>query len=221
MLNKSEFLALLIVVIILGFSISLVETWQIFLYTCLAVFLVLIINIIAKKITAFYLDTEIEIKPWELERAGFMHFINIIPLVSSHPTQKLKRPFPIGLILPIISTILSYGYFIWLACLTFEVKAKAYRAARRYGLYTFSEVTEYHTGIIAASGIIANLIFAVIGYLIGYPQFATLSIWLALFSMIPISNLDGNKIFFGSLVLWSFLAAVTLIAVGWKVFFLI
>ena len=76
-------------------------------------------------------------------------------------------------------------------------------------------------GLIAASGIFANLFFAIIGYLVGGPfftLFSLLNIWMAFFNIIPISDLDGNKIFFGSLILWSFLAALTIIGLGYAIF---
>ena len=82
-------------------------------------------------------------------------------------------------------------------------------------------MTEEHNGKIAATGIIANLFLALIFYFIGGNfgvLFAKLNIWFAFFNMIPISDLDGNKIFFGNLVLWSFLAIITLIAVGYTFF---
>jgi membrane-associated protease RseP (regulator of RpoE activity) len=133
------------------------------------------------------------------------------------PHKHLKRPFPMGAFLPIIVAALTMGYVYWLATLVFDVKAKVYRAAKRHGLYSFTEMTEYHIGLIAAGGIVANLLFALIGYLIGFPEqmnFVSLSIFYALFNMLPISSLDGNKIFFGSIILWSFLATIVLIAVG-------
>jgi Zn-dependent protease len=107
-----------------------------------------------------------------------------------------------------------------MACLVFDVKPKIYRAAKRHGLYSYSEMTESHIGLIAAVGVIASLVFAVIGYLMGFSEFSRLSIYFAFFNMIPISDLDGNKIFFGSLILWSFLAALVLIGLGY-VFFLV
>jgi len=76
-------------------------------------------------------------------------------------------------------------------------------------------MTEMHIGIIAAVGVITSLFFAVIGYLLGFTEFARLSIFFAFFSMLPFSELDGNKIYFGSFVLWSFLAALTLIGLGY------
>ena len=199
MLNKKEIIIIAIIRLILAFTISLVKSLEIFLYALLGVFLVLIINIFAKKVASFYLDSEIEIKLWEIKRYGF----------KAH--RYFKKPFPAGAFLPIIITALSFGYLTWMASLVFDVKPKIYRAAKRYGLYSFSEMTEYHLALIASAGIFANLIFAVIGYFIGFTTFTKLNIYYALFNMLPISSLDGNKIFFGSLVLWSFLASIVLI----------
>jgi Zn-dependent protease len=161
------------------------------------------INILVKKLAAFILDSEIEVRFWEMKRWGFW------------PGQQFKKPFPIGLVLPIIVTVLSYGYIYWLGSLIFDVKGKVYRAAKRYGLYKFSEVTEWHIGWIAAWGVIANLFFAIVGYIFGFPEFARLNIYFAFFNLIPFSSLDGNKIFFGSVTMWALLAILTLIGVGY------
>jgi len=201
MLNKKEIVVIVIITIILAFAISLIKSLETFLYTLLAVFLVLIINIFAKKIASFYLDSEIEIKLWEIKRYGF----------KAH--KHFKKPFPAGAFLPIISKIFLFPFnsFVWMASLVFDVKPKIYRTAKRHNLYSFSEMTEYHLGLIAAAGILANLVFAVIGYFLGFTDFVKLNIYFAFFNMLPISDLDGNKIFFGSLVLWSFLASIVLI----------
>jgi len=182
MLNKKEITAILITSLILGFVLTLIETTKLFLYSSLTILIILLINISTKKITSFYLDSEIEVSLWEIKRYGIK------------PRQKLKRPFPAGAFIPIISKIIfvPFNNFVWMASLVFDAKPKIYRAARRHGLYSFSEITE----------------------------FAKLNIYFAFFNLIPISNLDGNKIFFGNTVLWSFLATITLIALGY-VFFLI
>jgi len=206
MLNKKEIIAIIVTTIILGFAISLLQSFETFLYTSAMVLIIILLNTFAKKISSFYLDSKIEVGIWEMKRYWY----------RSH--DKLKKPFPIGAFLPIITTILSLGYFVWMASLVFDVKTKVHRAAKRYGLYTFSEMTEYHMGIIAATGVAVNLIFAIIGYLIGLHEFARLNIYFAFFNMIPLGNLDGNKIFFGNLVMWSFLAIVTLIALGYAIF---
>jgi len=209
MLNRKEITTIIILTIILAFVISLVETLELFLYALLSVFLIFMINITAKKIISFYFDTEIEIKLWEIKRYGF----------KTH--KHFKRAFPIGAFLPVIAKVLSMGYLNWMACFVFDVKSKIYKAAKRHGLYTFSEISEFHLGLIAAAGILANLLFAIIGYFIGLPEqmnFVKLSIWFAFFNMLPISDLDGNKLFFGNLVLWSFLASITLIGLAYSIF---
>ena len=208
MITKKEITAILIATVVLAFSINLISSLSSFLYTLLAVFILILANLIAKKITSFHLDSEIETSLWEIKRWG----------VRAH--HRLKKPFPLGAFLPILSKLILFpiNSFVWMASLVFDVKAKTYRAAKRHGLYKFSEMTEDHIGYIAAAGIGANLILAIIGYLIGYPLFAKLNIYYAFFNMIPISNLDGNKIFFGNLVLWVFLAVITLIGLGYALF---
>ena len=68
MINRNEILIILVVSIILGFSISLIETWNIFLNALLTIFLVILINVFAKKVAAYYLDSEAEVKLWNIER---------------------------------------------------------------------------------------------------------------------------------------------------------
>jgi hypothetical protein len=206
MLEKKEIISIAVITLVLAFTISLIKSLELFLYVLLSVFLILIINIIAKKVMSFYLDSEIEIKLWEIKRYGF----------KAH--RYFKKPFPAGAFFPVIVTAFSFGYLTWMASLVFDVKAKVYRAAKRHGLYSFSEMTEYHIALIAAAGILANLGFAVIGYFIGFSSFAKLNIYYAFFNMLPISSLDGNKIFFGSLILWSFLASITLIGLFFALF---
>ncbi len=208
MLNKKEIITILISAIILAFAISLIQSILIFVYALVTILGVILVNTIAKKAMGYYLDSEIEIKLWEIERYGFK------------PSRHFKRPFPAGAFFPIIFSVLSLGYFKWLATLVFEVKPKLYKAAKRHGLYAFSEMTEFQIGLIAASGIIINLVFSVIGYFFGLTEFARLNIYYAFFNMIPISDLDGNKLFFGSRVFWITLAIITGIALSYA-FFLI
>ena len=206
MFNKKEFAIILIVTIVLAFGITLAQDINLFLYTLLGVFIIILINSIAKKIAAFYFDSEIEIKLWEFKRFGFK------------PKSNFKNAFPAGIFIPILSRIilLPFNGFLWMASLVFDTKAKSYRVAKRHGMYSFSEMTEEHIGYIAAAGIAINLIFIIIFYMIGYPFLSKISAWYIFFNMIPISNLDGNKIFFGNITLWSFLATLTLIAFGYS-----
>jgi len=208
MLNAKEILTILIVTAVLALTLSFAKGASVLLVMLLAVFLILLINTVAKKISGFYLDSEIEVDIWKIQRYGFK------------PTSYLKKPFPAGIFFPIIFAILSLGRVVWLASLVFEVKPASYRAAKRHGLYSYSEMTEDHIGYIAAAGIFANLFFAFVGYLLGFEEFARLSIYYTFFNMLPFSDLDGNKVFFGNIILWSFLAALVLIGLAYA-FFLI
>ena len=212
MITKKEILIIALIILIITLSLSLSlniinELGGIFI-TLISVSLVILANIFTKKIIAYNLDSEIEMRVWEMGRFGFTK------------DKNAKKPFPLGAVLPIISKIVLFPFqsFVWMASLVFDVKPRVYRGAKRHGLYTFSEITEYHLGLIAASGVVINLILSVIGYLLGFPLFARLSIYYAFFNILPISELDGNKIFFGNLVLWSFLASFVLIGMLFAIF---
>lgn len=206
MLNSREISSLVIIIFILAITISFLRSIGVFLYILLAVFLTIVINIFAKKIMSFYFDSQIEVKLWEIKRYGF------------HPGSYFKKAFPAGIFFPIIISAISFGNLFWMASLVFDVKPKIYRAAKRHGLYSYSEMTEEHIGLIAAAGVFANIVFAVIGYLMGFSEFARLNIYFAFFNILPLADLDGNKIFFGSLILWSFLATLILIGIGYALF---
>ena len=206
MLNLKEASSIIIATLVIGLTISFFRGIETFLYTLLAVFCVIVVNILAKKIAGFYLDSEIEIKLWKIERYGFK------------PSQYFKRAIPAGIILPIIVSLVSLGNVFWMASLIFDVKPMIYRTAKRHGLYSYSEMTEDHIGLMAAAGVVANLVFAVIGYLLGFMEFSRLNVYFALFNMLPLSDLDGNKIFFGNIILWSFLAALVLIGLFYTFF---
>jgi len=204
MFNRKEVIVIIVAALVLAFSASFINlSLNAFLYALLSVFIILALNIIAKKAMGYYVESEVEIKLWEMQRYGF----------RAH--EYFKKAIPIGAILPLLFSVITLGHFKWLASTVFEVKPKIHRAVKRHGLYNFSEMTEYHIGLIAAAGVVINLLAAVVAYLIGFTEFARLSIFFAFFNMIPVSDLDGNKIFFGSLTLWAFLASITLIAVGY------
>ncbi|MEK6842710.1 MAG: hypothetical protein AABX84_02745 [Nanoarchaeota archaeon] len=205
MFGKKEAAHIIVAILVLSLAIS-IWNFEIILYALISVFFVVLINIIAKNISAYYFESEIENKIWETQRYGF----------KAH--KYFKKPIPIGAFLPLITSIISLGYFSWFSSLVFDVKPKSYRAAKHHGLYSFSEMTEEHICYIAAFGILANLLLAVAGYLIGFELFAKLNIYYTFFNMLPISDLDGNKIFFGNIVLWSFLATLILIGLGYVFF---
>jgi len=207
MINKKEIaiLALIIVIISLSVAISanIIQEWKTTLAILLSVSIVILFNVFTKKFIAYNLDSEIEMRVWEIGKY-----------------KSNKKPFAIGAFLPLISKIILFPFnsFVWMASLVFDVKPKTYRAAKRFGLYTFSEVTEYHLGLIAAAGVLINILISVISYFLGFELLARLSMYYAFFNIIPLSDLDGNKIFFGSKIMWSFLASLVLIGMLFAIF---
>lgn len=201
MINKKEFFSIITISLLLGIIISLLETVNLFLTTSLIVFLIISINLLAKKIFSYYLDIDIEIKIWELKQFW----------VKKH--LHFKNPVQMGIFIPLILKFLTVGLINWMACLTFDASGKTYRAARKHGIYSFSEVSEEEMGWIAGAGIIATLLFAVIGYMIGQETFAKLSIMYAFYNIFPIFDFDGSKIFFGNITFWATLAVITCIGV--------
>ncbi|MCX6747030.1 MAG: hypothetical protein NTU63_02750 [Candidatus Pacearchaeota archaeon] len=208
MVNKKEIAVIALIIILISVSSALLEDWKNLLYVFSSISIIVILNVAAKKFMAFQLDSEIEMKIWGIRRYGFKL------------GQHFKKAFPAGAFFPVLSKLIFFPFknFVWMASLVFDIKPRIYKAAKRYGLYTFSEITEYHLGLIAMAGIVINLVSAIIGYFIGFPMFARLNIYYAFFNMLPISDLDGNKIFFGSLAMWGFLASLVLIGMLFAIF---
>lgn len=163
----------------------------------LSFFIIIFLSILVKKIVAHHYEADIKIKLWELYRYGFRK--------GAH----LKRPTPM-VWLPLILTLFSRGAIWWMGILSFDIKAKPERVSKRHGLYRFSEMTEWHIGLISLWGVISCLILSVIGYIIGFEYFAQLSTYYAAWSLAPISNLDGTKIFFGNRTIWFTISILTL-----------
>lgn len=213
MLNQKEILSITSISIVLAVIVSLVDPWKWgFFYISLGtIILVILINVLAKKMMAYFFQSEIEVKTWEFSR--FIHYNPIKKTMYGHmPHQKLKSSFPAGFFLPLIIKFLSMGLINWMACLTFDVKGTIYRTARKWQLYQYAEVTEDEMAWIAFAGIMANIFLAIIGYMINAPLFAKLNLHFAFWSSIPLGELDGTKMFFGRKTL--FVTAIILSSLG-------
>lgn len=210
MITGKEILALLLALVVLAFSYAFINP-QKFINSLFIFAIILIVYVTAKKITAYYYESEEEIKIWSFKRYGI------------YERSYFKTPIPIGLILAFILPILTYPAFIpkhipWFAVTESEVKPTKARAVKRHQIYSFSEMTEWHLGLISSSGIIASLLLALIAYLLNFPDLARASIYFACFNLLPIGKLDGTKIFFGNVVFWIILALISLIALGYALF---
>lgn len=168
-------------------------SFLIWIFASLLALLALIVNTIGKKLVAHFYDANAEISHWHLKRYGYWRWMYF------------KKLFPIWVVAPLIFFLASAGSVKWLAVTTFETSPAITRERHK-----FSKMTEWDIALIAVGGVIFNIILAFISKLLGYDSFANWNLWFALFNLIPFSDLDGAKIFFGSRFLWVFIVIFTL-----------
>jgi hypothetical protein len=200
MFKLKEGLHILVAVIIFAFIASFLASLQFFLLCLLFSFIAISVNVIAKKITAYYLDCYTEESIWSWQQFGF----------RKH--HRFNFPLPAGIIFPLLFSLASAGFLKFLALLQFDITPATHRVAKRHGFYSWSELTESHIAIVASAGIFFNLVLSTLAYLIGQDELARLSIYFAFSNIIPISSLDGGKVLFGNKVLWTVLAVLCTIA---------
>lgn len=200
---KHIIIALILFALIAGFRDALIDGPQAILISLVYAFVILGVNIIGKKIAARALDADIEHELWSVKRYGFL------------PHWQFDKPIPASVIIPPIFSLFSLGLLKIPAFLTYEARALKQRASRRFGFYSFTEMTDWHNALIGATGVIFVLILAGIAYFPGLEQLSKLAAYYALVNMIPISKLDGMQILFGSRALYAGLAVITLIFFGY------
>ena len=196
MLKPQELFHVLLAIIVFAFVISFTQGVNAFILALVLSLLIIGMNILAKKAAAHYFETGIRIKTWHFQRYGFF------------PSSYFATPIPIGIILPMLISIVSLGYAKWMAFLQFDSRPLKEKAAKRHYDTRFSELVEKHLACIATLGIFGNILLAVIAALFNLNDLARLSIYYGIFNMLPISQLDGSKIFFWSWRLWLFVLAL-------------
>ena len=188
---------MLFVVFSLGFVLkgNFNKLGDVFIFSAI----VIIVSIFVKKAIAYTLDSSVEHRVWNVYWFGFK------------ANYHFKNEIPFGIILPLLLSVFSLGIFKFPTFLSYESRALKHRAAKRYGFYSFTEMSDWDNGLIGAAGIISLLVVSIVGYIIGYEYLSSMAAYYALFNMIPVSSLDGTQIFFGSRIIWSVLAFICLI----------
>jgi hypothetical protein len=204
-MNKREFFhiiaAMLILTTVSGLLFAFRGQWNLLAQAFLFSVIIILVSVFSKKLVASLLDADVEHEIWFVQWLGFT------------PVFKLKKPVPAGIILPLFLSLFSAGIVKFSSLLTYETKALKRRASKRLGFYSFTEMTDFHNGLIGAGGIVAVLILAIAAYLIpeNLELLAKLSVYYAFWNILPLSKLDGTQIFFGSRVIWATLAIITTI----------
>lgn len=214
MITKKEIASFVIILVLFAFLLSFINkgsssfiiSEKAFLGGLVIAAIILGLNLLAKKLVAYYYECEIEQGIWFFQRYGI------------YERSYFKDKIPIGLLLPIAVVFFTLGAVKMLVMTQFEISAARQRAAKRHGLYRFSELTEFHIGVVAASGIAILLVSAVLAYIFGFGEYAKYAIYFSVWNMIPFSNLDGTKLFFGSRILYILLGVITLIFLFYALF---
>ncbi len=196
-------IAIILLTLVSSISFIIKSQWEKLPLILVFSLIVILVAVLSKKIVAYLLDSDIEHELWQISRLSFKK------------SKSFKKPFPTGIILPLILSIISLGSIKLTTFLTYETRALKYRASKRFGFYSYTAMTDFHNGIIGAATTISLLILATITYFLpnaNLEYLAKLSVYYAFWNLIPISKLDGTQIFFGSRILWAILMTITAIA---------
>jgi len=191
MFNKKEVISILIAALVLGYLSSFKTlTWIGWLAAAGLALAVLFVHHLGQKFTALFYDCSTESSLWTVRQYSFKK--------SGH----FKFDFPMWAALPIFLvwiTSIAASPLKWLAITTFDATPLPSRVHRKY-----AELTDWDLALIAAGGLFFNALLAIVSQLLGWNSFAMLNVYFMIFNLIPFSNLDGGKIFFGSVMLWIF-----------------
>lgn len=175
-------------------------------------------RILIVKYWAFRHDSEMRYKILNITRFGFKHWERFDKKIKEK--SFLPSGIPIGIILAYTITLLSLGkwYFTAIGENDITINRNA-RAGRKH-----IDLATYEDAIIQLSAPFSNVFLVVLGtaigavFLIDVSMFIKMNLFLALFSMIPFSRLEGAKIFFGSRNLYVFGLAVIVLGFLFKNF---
>jgi len=164
--------------------------------------LIILTNIITKKYAADYFNIKITYNVWGYQRYWF------------HTRSQFKKPIPMGLILPFFLSFFSLGLVKALTFLQFDYENnERKRMLKKTGRIRRVELNESDPALTAAWGFLALLILAILAAILKLPELAKYSIYYGAWNILPISNLDGTKLFFGNLFVWAVLAIIFLMSI--------
>ncbi|MEK6835500.1 MAG: hypothetical protein AABX55_00555, partial [Nanoarchaeota archaeon] len=144
-------------------------------------------NLLGYKLAAKYLGTNIKLKIWNSQKfKGKLLRLKNIDLAYTTP------------ILAILIMLISNGRIFFSTVLTFTVEKFKVLGKR------FPYLTDYHVALIVVTGMFFNFILMLFFKLTNVELGIKISSWFILFNFLPVSELPGEKLFFGSRTLWVF-----------------
>jgi hypothetical protein len=209
--NTKEVLLILISALILGFSAAMFNLSFVFSFSIIFI-IIITLNILVKKLVAYYHEADANLKFWNFHRFWF--------------TERSHFPVPIPMFwLPIFLSYIARGSLQWLGILETNITPRIERAVRRHkihekgGVVRVSEITEKESATILGAGVILNILLALIALVIftklpsisSLVYFAKFNAYYSLWSLIPVSSLDGTKILMGRTKIWIALIVLSVI----------
>ena len=207
--EKKEVAHLIIASIVLGFVLGFDDKQAAFdpqhwitnlILVTAASFLVILVYSIVQKCAAACLGAEAKFRIWLLHQLWFKR------------TWKSGQGLPLGVILPLLITVVSFGRIPFAAVASSEVQTVE---RLRFGK-KFREITDFERAAIIAAGPLTMLVIAVLMPLFDTSAFALLirrtALTLAIAQMLPLPNTEGIKIFTSSSALYIFLMAFLIAA---------
>tara|TARA_Y100000034_G_C6904661_1_gene419422 strand:+ start:3762 stop:4529 length:768 start_codon:yes stop_codon:yes gene_type:complete len=217
--DKTEIKNIAIASIVLGFVFSFrkwgygetfipsVGTYNLIFATISSAIVLLIYQIAHKTIAKRY-GCKSTFRIWGIKRFWFTKKSKISNLRIFGKKFKTIR---FGIVLPLFFSFISNGIIKFCAIGSSEVsEIKMQRTGKKY-----KYLSDFDTAVIHLTGPISLLFLALLLSNIGkFEEISKIAYFVAIFSMIPLSQLDGSKIFFGSPFLYIFSLAFMILAIA-------
>jgi Zn-dependent protease len=195
-----EKISIAVSVLILSLIFSYLDISKLPLF--LAIFAVIIlVNVVAKKITAHYLEVNSSVHIWDFRQYWFAE------------SWKFARPAPIGLLLPPILIVFTYGAIKWLGMLQTEFEAKLTKLIRKRKPWSYPGLRNLDVSLILLAGFLANIILALLAVKLS-PQLAALTLLYCFYNLIPIGKLDGFQLLVNNRALYVLTVMLLAVAAG-------
>lgn len=164
--------------------------------------IIILTTIITKKIAANRFCIKIEHSLFKFERWGW------------YRRSYLKKPFPMGLVLPFGLAFFTLSFIKPLTFFQFDAENNLRkRLQRKRGNINDRriEINESDLGFTAAWGFYSLIVVSIIGIILSFRELALYPLYYILWNMIPWQNLDGIKLFFGSPINWTLVGILTIV----------
>lgn len=200
--TKKECVWIIISILIMSFIIGFSEKPNLSPILLLYSSVIILTTILAKKLFAPRYNITIEHSCWSFRQWWWAK------------RDYFTKPVPLGLILPFFFSIMSLGLIKPFAFLQFDAENNIKtRVLRKRGETRRYEINETDLAYTAAWGLWALIILAIIASFLKQPEIAKYAIYYGCWNLIPVSQLDGTKIFFGSFFNWLILLVAYVIAI--------